>query len=97
MALKSLNIDIIKKGAAQPFVSNSDLAEMLIPTPGGEISSESLISFTERVLTPIFERLSLIKNEIKVLTDLRDTLLPRLISGELQVPDAEKFLEEAGI
>ena len=28
---------------------------------------------------------------------LRTTLLPRLISGELRVPDAEKFVEEAGL
>ena len=35
--------------------------------------------------------------EIEVLTELRDTLLPKLISGELRIPDAEKFLEEADI
>lgn len=35
--------------------------------------------------------------EIEVLTELRETLLPKLISGELRIPDAEKFLEEAGI
>ena len=35
--------------------------------------------------------------EIEVLSELRDTLLPKLISGELRIPDAEKFLEEAGI
>ena len=28
---------------------------------------------------------------------LRDALLPKLISGELRIPDAEKMLEEAGI
>ncbi len=32
-----------------------------------------------------------------VLMNLRDTILPKLISGELTVPDAEKILEEAGI
>ncbi len=29
------------------------------------------------------------------LTNLRDTLLPKLISGELRVPEAEKIAEEA--
>ena len=28
---------------------------------------------------------------------LRNTLLPKLIAGELRVPDAEKMLEEVGI
>ncbi|MDC3275717.1 restriction endonuclease subunit S [bacterium] len=35
--------------------------------------------------------------EIEVLTELRDILLPKLISGELRIPDAEKFLEAVGI
>ena len=35
--------------------------------------------------------------ETSILAELRDTLLPKLISGELRIPDAEKFLEEAGI
>jgi type I restriction enzyme S subunit len=33
----------------------------------------------------------------RALSSLRETLLPKLISGELRVPDAEKFAEEAGI
>lgn len=32
--------------------------------------------------------------EIDFLTSLRDTLLPKLISGELGVPDVEKFVED---
>jgi type I restriction enzyme S subunit len=28
---------------------------------------------------------------------LRDTILPKLISGEIRIPDAEKMLEEVGI
>jgi type I restriction enzyme S subunit len=28
---------------------------------------------------------------------LRDALLPKLISGEIRIPDAEKMLEEVGI
>ena len=35
--------------------------------------------------------------EIEVLIELRDILLPKLISGELRIPDAEKFLEAVGI
>ena len=32
-----------------------------------------------------------------ILTDLRDTLLPKLISGELKVPEVENLIEEASI
>ena len=31
------------------------------------------------------------------LATLRDTLLPKLISGDLRVPDAERFLADAGV
>ena len=35
--------------------------------------------------------------ESRTLAALRDTLLPRLISGELRVKDAEAFLKERGL
>ena len=31
------------------------------------------------------------------LASIRDALLPKLISGEIRIPDAEKMLEEVGI
>lgn len=36
-------------------------------------------------------------NQIRTLTNLRDTLLPKLISGELRVPDAEQMVAELGL
>ncbi len=33
----------------------------------------------------------------RTLAALRDTLLPKLISGELRVKDAERFLKERGL
>jgi type I restriction enzyme S subunit len=35
------------------------------------------------------------RREIVIATELRDTLLPRLMSGEIKVRDAEKAVEEA--
>ena len=32
-----------------------------------------------------------------LLVRLRDALLPKLISGELRIPDAERLLEEVGV
>lgn len=51
------------------------------------------ISYDE-ILYPIMESVLANINEIKTLTALRDTLLPKLISGELHVPDVKKFSEE---
>jgi type I restriction enzyme S subunit len=61
------------------------------------IPPEELIKRSTEVLTPLIKRLILSQQEAKILSELRDTLLPKLISGELRIPDAEKFLEEAGL
>ncbi len=42
-----------------------------------------------------WERCSANTNESRTLADLRDLLLPRLLSGELRVPTAEKMVEAA--
>jgi type I restriction enzyme S subunit len=34
------------------------------------------------------------RNNSQTLANLRDTLLPKLLSGELRVPEAEKQVEE---
>jgi type I restriction enzyme S subunit len=60
-------------------------------------ANEKLRSAFSRLIRPILQRIELSQKEIYTLSELRDTLLPKLISGELRIPDAEKFLEEAGI
>ena len=64
----------------------------------------SVLSAPQEILTrfgkmtsPLFERMKIADLESKTLSELRDVLLPKLISGELRIPDAEKFLEEAGL
>jgi type I restriction enzyme S subunit len=47
------------------------------------------------VTDPLFERITANTAESRTLTDLRDTLLPKLISGELRVPEAEGLVEAA--
>jgi len=56
-----------------------------------------LLSAHQSLIEPFFRKRQTNLHEIEVLSELRDTLLPKLISGELRIPDAEKFLEEAGI
>ena len=58
--------------------------------------SSLLVEFFE-IAQPMIEKAGINMRENMVLSELRDTLLPKLISGELRIPDAEKFLEEAGI
>ena len=51
----------------------------------------------ESIIKPLYSKLFSNKKENQILTSLRDTLLPKLISGELKITDAENLVEEAGI
>ena len=44
----------------------------------------------------MFARIELNRKEVRVLAALRDALLPKLISGELRVVDAEEFIGNGG-
>lgn len=46
-------------------------------------------------IAPLFDQLVSNAQQSRSLAQLRDTLLPKLISGELRVPDAERILREA--
>jgi type I restriction enzyme S subunit len=58
-------------------------------------------SETERRIAPVLEslraRMEQGYSEACILAALRDALLPKLISGDLQVKDAERFLVERGL
>ncbi|QPM68611.1 restriction endonuclease subunit S [Atribacter laminatus] len=62
---------------------------ILPPTKLTILLEDTVHELMELMLSNLFENLTL--------ASLRDILLPKLISGELRVPDAEKFVEEAGV
>lgn len=51
-----------------------------------------LVSLFKNITSEIFAQTELLSSEIEDLIKLRDTLLPKLISGELEVNEAEKIL-----
>ncbi|MDA9061411.1 restriction endonuclease subunit S [Planktomarina temperata] len=61
------------------------------------IPTERLTIVFHKAILPMVEKIELNLREILVLSELRDTLLPKLISGELRISDAEKFLKKAGL
>lgn len=50
-----------------------------------------LIEHFEKIAVPIFEKMEAIHEESQTLASMRDTLLPKLISGEVSVPIATSF------
>ncbi|MDC0989029.1 restriction endonuclease subunit S [Rhodospirillales bacterium] len=79
-------------GAAYPAVGNEIILATICVNPPNKL----LFKF-HSLVSPLITKLEVASDESVCLSELRDTLLPRLISGELQIPDAEKFLEEVGI
>lgn len=84
-------ISAFRTGTAFP---NLDVSGMLTSTVQAEPPKELLDAFRRFYL--LGNRVDLLQNT-QALTELRDTLLPKLISGELRIPDAERFLADAGV
>ncbi|MEU8522880.1 restriction endonuclease subunit S [Streptomyces sp. NPDC048577] len=71
-------------------LSRKNFKAMPIRLPSGE----SLVEFA-RLAAPLHERAAQASAENRALAELRDTLLPQLMSGKLRVRDAERIVEDA--
>jgi type I restriction enzyme, S subunit len=70
-------------------VPADSLDKYRVPTP--EIDLPIFRHFGELV-APMFDRIKAAMGQSRALAALRDALLPKLISGELRVPDAERIV-----
>ncbi|MCG3842403.1 restriction endonuclease subunit S [Psychrobacter sp. Ps1] len=57
------------------------------------LPSENLLHGFTKIVEPLFTSVNNNIGEIRNLEKLRDTLLPKLMSGELRIPDAEVLVE----
>lgn len=48
---------------------------------------DSIVKKYSEIITPYMEEMKILRSEIGKLTQLRDTLLPKLMSGEIEIPD----------
>ena len=69
-------------GSAQPHIYPKHIAEL----PMNVVFVEKIAEYN-KIVTPIFEKKGQLFLESKRLTSLRDTLLPKLMSGELKIND----------
>ena len=70
-------------------VPAESLSHYLLAAPSQQISDHF-----GAIVRPLFARASIAAHESRTLATLRDTLLPKLISGGLRVQDAERFISE---
>ncbi len=80
-----------KTGTTVVHLGKADIDTFRVVLPSPELRAAF-----GRVADPIDSRMVALANESRTLASLRDTLLPKLISGELRVPKAERAVEAAG-
>ena len=78
------NIKSIVTGAVQQKVSQQNLKKVPAIIP-----SKEALSVFDDLIQPIFAQIRNLRDESAHLADLRDTLLPRLMSGELDVSNID--------
>ena len=75
------------KATTMGHIQRRHLDEAKVCIPGDE-----LLEIANNVFQPMIEGLIARSMECRHLANVRDTLLPKLISGELRVPDAERIV-----
>ena len=90
LALCRLDLSQIRKGAAQPFVSNGDIAKLPVVFPG-----HGVLATFQALVSPLMLRAEHSERESETLAATRDLLLPKLMSGEIRLGEAEGLVEAA--
>lgn len=81
--------DAASTGTKMPRTNWKDMSNYKVVLPLDAIA----IKFHE-LISPLIKKLLSNLHETKTISSLRDTLLPKLISGEIRIEKAEKFVEQ---
>jgi type I restriction enzyme S subunit len=77
-------------GSVFDTITTTTLQSVSVPDPG-----KLLLNACEAVVRPFYDKALANSEECSTLASLRDLLLPKLMSGEIRVKDAEKMVGEA--
>ena len=75
-----IEVNNLANGAAQQNVSPLRIGEMKILLPNND-----MLQKFESISSKLFTRIISINSQIRLLTEARDRLLPKLMSGEITV------------
>jgi type I restriction enzyme S subunit len=83
--------DIVSRANGSTFleISKANFRPIPVVTPSAQV-----MEAFEKLARPHYERIVECAHEVRTLAAMRDTILPKLISGELRVKDAEKFADK---
>jgi type I restriction enzyme S subunit len=77
-------------GGSRAAVTKAHLEALPVLFPG-----EQILAAFQAITTPLFDRVAACSVENRVLADLRELLLPKLLSGQIRVKGAAKVIGEA--
>ena len=80
----------LAQGSAQPNLSAPQILSYKLCLPDDVV----IAAYNERC-KPILDKMLTSMGEISRLSSVRDYLLPKLISGDIRIPDAEKFVRKS--
>ena len=80
--LSSLDITHIITGAVQPKVNKSNLHSLELAFP-----DDSKVLAFDNFASPMFTKIKINQTQIQTLTKTRDTLLPKLMSGQIRIKE----------
>jgi type I restriction enzyme, S subunit len=83
-------LESVSEGSAYPAVRAERFEQAVIP-----LLSQTRLREFEAIVMPLRRQISAKQAESRLLAELRDSLLPRLMSGEIRVREAERVVEEA--
>ena len=84
LLFKLTNVVSVVTGAVQPKISQANLNKVSVVVP-----SEKELKALDAIIQPLFSQIRNLRAENKRLSSVRDTLLPKLMSGELDVSEVE--------
>lgn len=80
--MRSIDVHSLNRGSTQPLLTQKDLGAQV-----GVIPPPEMLAKFEAVVSPIYEQIQANNEKINSIASIRDTLLPRLISGQLRLPE----------
>jgi len=81
-------IKSLANGSTFQEISKRNFRTIQLARPSGEV-----LDAFNAIVKPLYDRITTNAEQVETLSQLRDTLLPRLISGKLRLPEAEKLVE----
>ena len=78
--LSKKNIERIVTGAVQPKINQTNLKSLDFP-----VFPKTLVNEYKDIVTPHFDKINKNKTQIRTLESIRDTLLPKLMNGEVRI------------